>query len=214
MKLPNGLILFISVVFLASVVFGSGCTDKANTNGNETGDDIGNQIGNETENEIGNETENETNENSVVKAGDTVQIDYTGELENGTVFDTSIEEVAKQAGIYNPNRPYEPLTFVAGAGQMIKGFDEAVIGMKVGEEKTITIPPEEAYGEYNESNIMVISLEELNMTKTPEVGDTLGDMYGNQFKVVSVNDTHVTIDLNHELAGETLIFDIKLVSIE
>ncbi len=210
MKMRNGIILLISVALLASAIFGSGCTDKANTNGNEIGDNIGNKTGNE----IGNETRNETGDSSAVKVGDTVQVDYTGKLENETVFDTSIEEVAKQAGIYNANRTYEPLTFVAGAGQMIKGFDDGVIGMKVGEEKTITIPPEEAYGEYNESSILAIPLKELNMTRNPEIGETLGDMYGNQFKVIAVNDTHVTIDLNHELAGKTLIFDIKLVSKE
>ena len=115
MKIRNGAILFISILLLGSVLLGSGCTDKGN---NETGD------------------------SRVVKTGDTVQVDYTGKLENGTVFDTSIEEVAKQADIYVNGRTYAPLTFVAGAGQMIKGFDEGVIGMKVGEEKTITIPPE------------------------------------------------------------------------
>ena len=82
-------------------------------------------------------------------------MDYTGKLENGTVFDlTSREDVAKQAGIYVDGRTYAPLKFVAGAGQMIKGFDKGVIGMKVGDEKTITLPPEEAYGEYDKSKIL------------------------------------------------------------
>ncbi|MDR7664793.1 peptidylprolyl isomerase [Methanosarcina sp. Z-7115] len=188
MKVRNGAILFISILLLGSILLGSGCTDKGNVN--ETGD------------------------SRIVKTGDTVQVDYTGKLENGTVFDTSIEEVAKQAGTYDSNRTYTPLTFVAGTGQMIKGFDEGVIGMKVGEEKTITIPPEEAYGEYDKSKILAIPIKELNLTETPEVGQTLRDMYGNPFKVIAVNDTHVTLDLNRELAGKTLVFDIKLVSIE
>ena len=80
MKIRNGAILFISILLLGSVLLGSGCTDKGNGNVNETGD------------------------SRVVKTGDTVQVDYTGKLENGTVFDTSIEEVAKQAGTYDVNR--------------------------------------------------------------------------------------------------------------
>ena len=189
MKVRNGAILFISILLLGSVLLGSGCTDKGNGNGNETGD------------------------SRVVKTGDTVQVDYTGKLENGTVFDTSIEEVAKQAGTYDANRTYAPLTFVAGAGQMIKGFDEGVIGMKVGEEKTITIPPKEAYGEYDKSKILAIPIEKLNLTKPPEAGQKLPTNYG-LVTIVEVNKTHAMIDFNHELAGKTLVFDIKLVSIE
>ena len=186
MKIRNGAILFISILLLGSVLLGSGCTDKGN---NETGD------------------------SRVVKTGDTVQVDYTGKLENGTVFDTSIEEVAKQADIYVNGRTYAPLTFVAGAGQMIKGFDEGIIGMKVGEEKTITIPPEEAYGEYDKSKIQAIPIKELNLNETPEAGQKLPTNYG-LVTIIEVNKTHAMIDLNHELAGKTLVFDIKLVSIE
>src|SRR5512140_3654265 len=105
MKAWSGAISIIAILLLISVILGSGCMDKGNGNGNETGN------------------------SRVVKSGDTVQVNYTGKLENGTVFDTSIEEVAKQAGIYVSGREYAPLTFVAGAGQMIKGFDEGVIGM-------------------------------------------------------------------------------------
>jgi len=188
MKTRNGVIFFISILLLGSIILGSGCADKGNGNGNETVN------------------------NSVVKAGDTVQVDYTGKLEDGTVFDTSTEEVAKQAGIYNANRTYAPLTFVAGADQMIKGFDEGVIGMKVGEEKTITIPPEEAYGEYNESMILPVPLDDIS-AENLEPGQKIPTMYGN-VTVVEVNQTHAMIDFNHELAGKTLIFDIKLVSIE
>jgi FKBP-type peptidyl-prolyl cis-trans isomerase 2 len=189
MNSRKGAIFFIAILLLVSTILGSGCTD----NGSK-GED-----------------------SRAVKSGDTIQVDYTGKLENGTVFDTSREDVAKQAGIYIDGRTYAPLTFVAGKGQMIKGFDKGVIGMKVGDEKTITIPPEEAYGEYDKSKILAIPIEQLNLTngsENPEVGQTLRDMYGNQYTVTAVNDTHITVDANHELAGKTLVFDIKLVSIE
>ncbi|HDI73234.1 MAG TPA: hypothetical protein ENF58_03780 [Candidatus Altiarchaeales archaeon] len=81
----------------------------------------------------------------MVEAGKIVKVDYIGKFENGTVFDTSIEDEAKKAGIYNKFRSYEPFSFVVGEGQVIEGFDNAVLGMKVGEEKEVTIPPEKGY---------------------------------------------------------------------
>ncbi len=91
-----------------------------------------------------------------VSAGNTVAVMYTGTLENGTIFDTSDEEVAKKAGIYNPQRPYEPLEFVVGAGQMIKGFDEGVRGMKIGEKKKFILTPDQAYGTYDPTKMQSI----------------------------------------------------------
>lgn len=189
MNTREGAVFFIAILLLVSTILGSGCTD----NGRDGGD------------------------SRTVKPGDKVHVDYTGKFENGTVFDTSREDVAKQAGIYVEGREYAPLTFVVGAGQVIQGFNEGVVGMKVGEEKTLTIPPEEAYGKYDEARIMVIPIEKLNLTnksELPEAGQTYQDMYGRPLKVTAVNDTHITIDANHELAGKTLIFDIKLISIE
>ena len=84
----------------------------------------------------------------VVKEGDYVRVDYTGKQEDGTVFDTSIKEVAIEAGIYNQKRDYQPLGFTVGAGEMIKGFDKGIVGMVQDEDKTLIIPPEEAYGNY------------------------------------------------------------------
>ena len=196
MKIRKGTVLFTAILLLVSTILGSGCMDNG-TKGEDNG------------------TKGE--DSQVVKSADKVQVDYTGKLENGTIFDTSKEDVAKQAGIYIDGREYAPLTFVVGSGQLIQGFDEGVIGMKVGEEKTVTIPPEEAYGKYEEARIVDIPIEELNLTnrsELPEAGQTIRDIYGNQFRVTAVNDTHISIDTNHPLAGKTLIFDIKVVSIE
>ncbi|MBW6470906.1 MAG: peptidylprolyl isomerase [Methanosarcinaceae archaeon] len=135
----------------------------------------------------------------IVKEGDYVKVDYIGELEAGTVFDTSIGR--------------EPLGFTVGAGQMIAGFDNGVVGMAVGEEKTLTLPPKEAYGEYSEERIQTVSLEELKSVGiSPAVGDKLGTPQG-VVNVIDVTDTEVKIDYNHELAGKTLIFKVTLVSI-
>ena len=83
----------------------------------------------------------------VVSSGDTIAVDYVGRLEDGTIFDSSLEEFAKKTANYSSGRTYQPLSFTVGAGQMIKGFDTGVIGMKLGEKKTLTIAPVDAYGE-------------------------------------------------------------------
>lgn len=183
MKVGRNAIYFLTVLLLGSIILGSGCTD------------------------------NGSGESRVVKSGDTVQVDYTGKFENGTVFDTSIEEVAKEAGIYNEQREYVPLNITVGSGQVIEGFDEGLVGVKEGEEKNLTIPPEKAYGEYNESWIQAVPLEELGLSEPPEVGQKFSTPYG-IIKVIDVNKTHATLDFNHELAGKTLVFYIKIVSIK
>ena len=138
------------------------------------------------------------------KNGDIVQVDYTGTLENGTVFDTSVGG--------------EPLEFTLGEGRMIPGFEQAVLGMKVGESKTVTIPADEAYGPYDDDLVQVINREELTNIPNPEVGQQL---YGSRpgggtitGTVTNVTDTTITVDFNPPLAGETLTFEIKLISIQ
>ncbi|MEJ2048074.1 MAG: peptidylprolyl isomerase [Dehalococcoidia bacterium] len=135
--------------------------------------------------------------------GDRVTVNYTGYLDDGTIFDTSYDG--------------EPLSFVIGDGSMISGFDTAVRGMQVGETKTVIIPAASAYGEYREDLVVVLSLDEFE--EGVEVGDrvqlqnvTSGEtMY---FTVIDISDSEVTLDGNHPLAGEDLTFEIELVAIE
>lgn len=158
-------------------------------------------------------TENsKTDSEKTIESGDTISVDYVGELEDGTVFDTSVKEVAVEAGIYNEQREYEPLTFTVGAGQMIKGFDEGVVGMKTGEEKTLTISPEEAYGEYREELARKLPLEAVEFA--PEVGMQLATDTGLRGTITEVDDEGFVIDFNHMLAGKTLTFKVALVSVE
>ncbi|MBW6518068.1 MAG: FKBP-type peptidyl-prolyl cis-trans isomerase [ANME-2 cluster archaeon] len=96
----------------------------------------------------------------VVEVGDTVTMDYTGTFLDGTIFDTSDPEIAIGAGLYEPGRPYEPLVFTVGSGRMIKGVDSGVLGMKEGERRTLTIPPEMAYGQTDPARIQVIPLSD------------------------------------------------------
>ncbi len=155
-----------------------------------------------------------------MEKGDNVSVNYIGKYDNGTVFDTSIPDVAKEAGLYDANstRTYEPLSFVVGAGQMISGFDNGVLNMTVGEEKTLKLSPEEAYGEYNLEKIEEVPRSELeNVNITPEIGLTVyrGTMFGMESGIITnMMDSNVTIDFNHLLAGKNLTFDVTVISIE
>ncbi|MEA3282094.1 MAG: peptidylprolyl isomerase, partial [Euryarchaeota archaeon] len=151
---------------------------------------------------------------AVVKEGDHVAVDYTGRLENGTVFDTSVKDVATENGVYNPSRDYQPIEFTVGAGQMIKGFDSGVVGMAVGEEKTLTISPEDAYGVHREEMVQSVPVEKLSAAGiTPVLGEKLTTSMGQVGTITDITNTSVVVDFNHRLAGKILIFDVKLVSI-
>jgi peptidylprolyl isomerase len=137
------------------------------------------------------------------KPGDTVKIHYTGKLDDGTVFDSST------------NR--EPLEFTLDQGQVIPGFEQAVLGMSPGESKTQKIPMDQAYGPYREEMVIQVNKEQLPPDLEPEVGQQLQVQQPNgqavPVFVTEVSDSNVTLDANHPLAGENLTFDIQLVEI-
>ena len=136
-----------------------------------------------------------------VAKGDNVSVYYTGTFTNGTVFDSNVGRA--------------PLNFTVGAGQLITGFDNAVLGMTVGETKNVTIPMNEAYGPVNPAMIVSVALSVFgNSTITP--GMTVTRTVNGQYFpgiVRSVNATNATIDFNSPLAGKDLVFKIELASI-
>jgi FKBP-type peptidyl-prolyl cis-trans isomerase SlpA len=138
-----------------------------------------------------------------VKDGHQVKVHYTGKLNDGTVFDSS--------------EGREPLAFTMGKGMMIPGFEKGVMGMELNEEKTITIPPEEAYGPVREDMIAEVPNNQLPQDIKPEVGMELMSQTpdGQQLvvKIKEVKDDSIVIDANHALAGEELTFEIKLVEL-
>jgi len=162
----------------------------------------------------GNAQEKRIMENSrTVKKGDYVLIDYTGKLEGGTLFDTTLKKKALEAGVYDKEKEYRPLFFRADTCQVIKGIDRSVLGMKEGEEKTLIIPPHEAYGEYKNYLVQKIPLARLELQTPPRPGMKIITPGGRDVKVLNSTETSATLDFNHELAGKTLILEIKLVSI-
>jgi peptidylprolyl isomerase len=140
---------------------------------------------------------------AAAKKGDNVKIHYKGTLQDGTVFDSS--------------EGRDPLGFTLGSGQVIPGFDEAVMGMSEGDAKNVTIPVDKAYGPRNDELVMPVPLSQVPADLKPEVGQQLqmGGPNGQpvMVSVVDVTDEHIMLDANPPLAGEELIFDIELVAI-
>jgi len=138
----------------------------------------------------------------VVKKGDKIRVEYEGKLESGEVFDAS-------------SKHGKPLEFEAGSGVVVKGFDAAVIGMEVGEEKEVTLKPEDAYGMPDERAIQKVPADKF--PKGAKEGMMIGVPLPNgqqiPAKIVKIDDKEVTIDMNHLLVGKTLIFKIKIVDI-
>ena len=138
-----------------------------------------------------------------VKTGDLVKVHYTGKLTNGEQFDSSVGR--------------EPLEFTVGAGQMIKGFDDAMPGMTIGQKKTINIPAVDAYGEKNDDAIIEFPKENVpaDMKLEPGMQLTLSNQQGQPVPVVvvDVKEDVIILDANHFLAGKELVFDIELVEI-
>jgi peptidylprolyl isomerase len=154
-----------------------------------------------------------TENSQTVKKGDYILIDYTGKLEDGTIFDTTLKKKAIEKGIYSEEKEYRPCFFKTGASQVVKGIDMGVLGMKEGEEKILRIPPEGAYGEYKKYLVQDIPLSKLELQIPPEKGQKITTPSGREVKVLGSTETHATLDFNHELAGKTLTLEIKLVSI-
>lgn len=138
-----------------------------------------------------------------VTKGDTVKVHYTGKFENGKEFDSSLDR--------------QPLQFEVGAGNVIKGFEDAVVGLKIGDKKSVTIPAENAYGSYDENLLFEIPKENVPEGITPEVGMRLQlvNQQGQTAHVVvtEILDEMVRLDANHPLAGKTLVFDLEVLEI-
>jgi len=137
------------------------------------------------------------------QSGDTVKVHYSGRLTDGTTFDSSTGR--------------EPLEFKVGNGDVIKGFDEGVAGMSVGDKKTVHIPADEAYGQKDETRIIDFPRANFPPDMQPEVGMQLNMTTGGGHVVpvviIGIESENVLLDANHPLAGQDLIFDIELVDI-
>lgn len=139
------------------------------------------------------------------KAGDTVRVHYEGQLSDGTIFDSSLER--------------EPIEFILGQDTVIPGFEQAVIGMEVGESKDVSIPPEEGFGEYSEDLVVNIEKTILPPDINPELGMQLEvsseeeEETSRVFTIADIAEDSITLDGNHPLAGAEIAFKIELLEI-
>jgi len=147
-----------------------------------------------------------------MKVGDVVYIDFVGRIKDtNEIFDLTNEEVAKKEGIYNPNYSYKPIPVVVGFGMVVKGLDEALLGMNVGEEKVIEVPPEKAFGYRNENLVKTFNLSDFKKQDVEVKPGEYVNINGILGKVISVSGGRVMVDFNHPLAGKTLVYSVKIV---
>ena len=153
-----------------------------------------------------------------VKTGDKISVDYTGSLEDGKVFDTSIYSVARENGLYTPAREYKPLKLTVGKGEVIPGFDDGVVGMKTGETKTLTIPPEKAYGQSNPMMIQIIpAVEDVPATRViPKIFEVPRDQFERTLgkdhekgEVVKIPETNINLTILNITSNVSLSYNLK-----
>lgn len=152
-----------------------------------------------------------------ISEDDTVTMEYTGRRTDGSVFDTSREAVAEESGLAErePDREYGPITVDIGEGQLIEGVEEALIGLEEGDDAAVEVPPEKGYGQPSEDQIVEEDREEFAQMvgEDPTEGTFVETREGAFGEVVHVDEGTVRIDFNHELAGETLEFDVEVVEV-
>ncbi|HLC79639.1 MAG TPA: FKBP-type peptidyl-prolyl cis-trans isomerase [archaeon] len=187
-----------TLVTIALLFLLAGCSQQSGTTGNSNTDTVTN-TGIDSQTNIENNAEIGVG-NLKVESGDTVKVEYVGSFLDGNVFDKS--------------EGRGPLEFTVGARQMIEGFDEAVIGMGINEEKTVTISPEKAYGTAEEAKQTIrVPVAQISSENELKVGTKLYAS-GQEGTVVDVNAGIATIEFTHPLAGKTLRFWIKVVEIQ
>jgi peptidylprolyl isomerase len=139
----------------------------------------------------------------IAREGDKVKVHYLGKLDDETIFDST--------------EGSDPLEFTIGEGSVVRGFDEAMVGMAPGQSKVAVVPPEKAYGPHMDSKVLKVALDKLPSSLEPEVGDileiTLASGRPLHVVVMDISHSKATLDANHPLAGRELIFEIELIEI-
>ena len=153
-----------------------------------------------------------------VGTGKTITFDYAAGFDNGTLFDTTFEIAAREAGIYDSRKVYQPVTLVYGRDPLFPGLQEALLGMKEGETKNVRIPPNKAYGEKIEGSAINLPKTSVSNYETLKINDIVAivGLDGNRINayVREIGEENVTLDLNHPLAGQYVQFSIILRNVE
>jgi len=143
--------------------------------------------------------------------GDIIKLQFDSFTDDGKLVETTDEKKAKDAGIYDEHTVYKPMLTIIGSGRLLKGFEESLKTANVGEEKEVTLPPEEAFGVRDTNNIKVMSMREFERKEIePELGKIvkIGDKYG---RIVTISPGRVVVDFNHPLAGKSIKYQYKIL---
>ncbi|MDR1819103.1 MAG: peptidylprolyl isomerase [Methanobrevibacter sp.] len=150
----------------------------------------------------------------MIENGDFVRVDLTGRIkETGEIFETTHEDVANEAGVYDENKAYVPMPVVIGGGHFLDAIDQALVGMKDGESKHVEIQPKDGFGERSSQAIKMIPLKEFkkaNINPVPGMPITIGY---NEGKILTVDGGRIKVDFNHTFAGKTLEYDLHIVEV-
>jgi len=147
-----------------------------------------------------------------MQKGDIVLVELTGrELESGKVFETTSEQVARKEGILSQQTAYKPTPISIGKERLIKGLEEALLEMNVGEERKITLDPEKAFGQRRPELVGIVPLKEFTSRKVTPFPGLVVDVNGNAGRVQSISGGRVRVDFNNDLAGKTVEYEIKII---
>lgn len=149
-----------------------------------------------------------------INNGDFVRLNFTGKVkETGDVFDTTYEDVAKDADLYMEEKTYKPIPIVVGGNHLLPAIEESIEGLEAGESKTIEVSSDDAFGDRQSDLVQLIPMREFKkqgITPVPGMPISAGERTG---KVLTVNGGRVKVDFNHELAGKDLIYDVDVIEI-
>jgi len=146
------------------------------------------------------------------KDGDFILIDYTAKVkETGDIIETTIEDVAKEAGLHSEEKKYEPMLVIIGEGRVVKGLEEKLKELGEGEEAEFEVPPEKAYGKRDPSRLRKIPLREFRKAEIDPIPGRVVEINGVPAVVRDVSGGRVLVDFNHPLAGKTIIYKVKVV---
>ncbi len=149
-----------------------------------------------------------------IRSGDFIKLEFTGRVKSSdAVFDSTSEADAKKGGIFNERARYQPALVVVGKGQLLKGIDEALPGMEVGQSRSIELEPPAAFGEHNPGLVRVMPVSEFRKRDIEPYPGMVLNLDEDQTALVrSVTSGRVTIDMNHSLAGQTVTYDLKVIA--
>ena len=146
--------------------------------------------------------------------GDFVRVNFTGKIiDTDEVFDTTFEEVAQEAGIFEENKTYKAIPIVVGGNHLLPAIEEAITGLNAGDKKTVEVKSDDAFGPRDPKNIQLVPMKEFKkqgMTPVPGMRISAGEGTG---KILTVNGGRVKVDFNHELAGKDLVYDVEVTEI-